>query len=263
MRRHVRLWATATRYALTEQGRNRFAMVLVACCIPLWITVSHAIMNPKVVSFRLRSTGQTVAAAGNEITQIVGALNSVTLIAGFMMFAASYSSTGFDRRLALAGFPRAHLVLAKLTVLVLVSAALTAYATALLASYWPARQPVLLGVGVFAAAITYGTFGVVFGFVLRREVEGMVAIAVTSVMDISLLHPMSSLGGAGALTGRLPSYGAVQASFAAGYSSDPAWSCLLPQLAWCSAAAAVSLYAFHRRTRSTLPRPAREVASVD
>jgi hypothetical protein len=43
MKHQSRQWApfaTATRYALTEHLRNRFAMVLIAIFIPLWTTLA-------------------------------------------------------------------------------------------------------------------------------------------------------------------------------------------------------------------------------
>lgn len=79
---------------------------------------------------RLRATGQWLTPPGNELTAISGALNAVTLIAGFMMFAAAFERSAFDRRLAAAGYPWPHLVLAKVAALALSAAAVSAYATA-------------------------------------------------------------------------------------------------------------------------------------
>jgi hypothetical protein len=66
--------------------------------------------------------------AGNEITQITGVINTVTLITGFMMFAATFSGGRFDRRLVMADYPRVHLVLAKAASLALASVGVAAYA---------------------------------------------------------------------------------------------------------------------------------------
>ncbi|MFH9085555.1 ABC transporter permease [Streptomyces sp. NPDC017673] len=257
MKRHLGLFATATRYALTEHVRNRFAMVLVAVFIPLWTMLAYLVMPDSPARMRLRATGQVLAPRGNEITEISGALNAVTLITGFMMFAATFAGHDFDRRLAMAGYPRSHLVLAKVAALALASAAVSAYATAVTCLIWTPRQPVLLAVALFSAAMTYGVLGVGFGAVMRREVEGMFAILMTSIIDLGLQNPVSSSGSDSPVTRFLPSYGAMQASTAAGFSTADVPGHVAIQLVWFAAAALAGLLAFHRRTRNALPPAAR------
>jgi hypothetical protein len=100
VRSHWTWFATATRFALIEHGRN-----------------------DTPAPMRLRATGETPAPRGNELTEISGALNAVTLITGFTMFAATFSGNRFDRRLAMARYPHACLVLPKVTAPALVSVA--------------------------------------------------------------------------------------------------------------------------------------------
>lgn len=189
MRRHWSLFTTASRYALIGHARNRFAMLLVVLYIPVWIALAYLTIPDRPAPFRLRATGEVLTPPGNHLTQITGALNAVTLIAGFMMFAATFTGGAFDRRLAMAGYPRHHLVLAKLSALTLVCAAVAAYATAAAGFAWSPRQPLMLAAALFCAALTYGTLGVVFGSVLRREVEGMFAILMISIIDVALQNP--------------------------------------------------------------------------
>ncbi|MGQ4513065.1 ABC transporter permease [Streptomyces sp. DW26H14] len=253
MRRHWSLFATASRYALTGHARNRFAMLLVVVYIPTWIALAYVTIPDRRAPFRLRATGQILSPAGNHLTQITGALNAVTLIAGFMMFAATFTGGAFDRRLAMAGYPRVHLVLAKLSALTLVCAAVAAYATAVTAVAWPPRQPLMLTAALFCAAMTYGALGVVLGSVLRREVEGMFAILMISILDVALQNPLSSSGSDSAVVRFLPSYGAVQAGMSAAFSTAPATHGLAIQLLWLAASASAGFLVFRRRTRNALP----------
>ncbi|WP_245687259.1 ABC transporter permease [Streptacidiphilus griseoplanus] len=254
MSRRLLLFTTATRYALTEHVRNRFAMLLVALFIPVWISLAYLSIPDTPAHIRLRATGQILAPRGNELTEITGALNAVTLIVGFMMFAATFSGGGFDRRLALAGYPRFHLVLAKIASLVLASAAVAVYATALIRLSFAPRRSVLLAAALFCAAMTYGALGVAFGSLLRREVEGMFAIVMTSTIDLALQNPIASSAANSPLISYLPSYGAMQTATAAGFSTTPLPGYLAIQLIWFTAAALVGLLAFHRRTRNALHR---------
>ncbi|MEW2287370.1 ABC transporter permease [Streptomyces sp. NPDC047841] len=257
MRFHLTRFAVATRFTLTEHGRNRFAMILVGLFVPVWTTLAYLAMPDTPARMRLRATGESLTPHGNELTEISGALNAVTLITGFMMFAATFSGSGFDRRLAMAGYPRTHLVLAKVTALALVSAAVAAYATGVTCLAWSPRQPLLLAAALFCAGLTYGALGVGFGSLLRREVEGMFAIVMTSIIDLALQNPITSSGADNPVMRYLPSYGAMQASTAAGFSTSAVPGYLAVQLAWFTAASLIALVGFRRSTRNCLPLTAR------
>ncbi|KUN09375.1 hypothetical protein AQI95_06070 [Streptomyces yokosukanensis] len=144
MTRHRALYLTAVRYDLIAHGRNRFAMLLIVVYIPVWVTLAFAAIPDRAAPLHLWATGQHLTPAGNRLTQITGALNAVTLIAGFMTFAATFRGHSFDRRLAMAGYPRSHLVAAKTTSLALASAAIATYATAVICCSWSPNQPLQL-----------------------------------------------------------------------------------------------------------------------
>ncbi|MGW7824450.1 ABC transporter permease [Streptomyces puniciscabiei] len=254
LRRHRTLFLTAAHYALVEHLRNRLAMVLIAVFIPLWATLAFWCIPDTLTRFRLHATGQLLTPHGNQLSGITGALNAVTLIIGFMMFAVSFNGGPFDRRLALAGYPRAHLVLAKLTSLVLASAVVAAYATVATCAFWTPEQPALLAAALFGAGITYGALGVAFGSLLRREVEGMFAIVMTSIIDLALQNPLWSVNPDGSIVRYLPSYGAMQAATGASFSTTPLPTYLFVQAGWFAGSAAVGLLCFHSRTHSAIRR---------
>lgn len=256
MRRGVRLFRFATRYGLVEHARNRFAMLLVAVFLPVWVIMTGWAVAKEPVQFRLHSTRHVLTADSDKITQITGALNGVTLIIGFMMFAATFSNGAFDRRLSMAGFPRVPLGLAKVACLVIASVAVCSYATAVICCFWSPRQPVLLAAALFGTAMTYGALGVALGTLLRREVEGMFAIVMISVVDLGLQNPLAS-GADSGMVRWLPSYGAMQAATAAGFSTAVPAVDFAVQLVWFTAGTLISLLAFHRRTRSALTAAAR------
>jgi hypothetical protein len=92
----------------------------------------------------------------------------------------------------------------------------------------------------------------VFGTLLRREVEGMFAIAMISCFDMVVQNPIASIGADSDFVRWLPSYGAMQASTAAGFSDTTPLPGLAVQLAWFAASVLVGLVTFHLRTRSAL-----------
>lgn len=100
--------------------------------------------------------------------------------------------------------------------------------------------------------MTYGALGVALGALLRREVEGMFAIAMISCVDLAVQNPIASAGADSDFVRWLPSYGAMQASTAAGFSDTTPLGGFAVQLAWFTACTLVGLVAFHLRTRSSL-----------
>jgi hypothetical protein len=252
MKRHLALYSIAARLDLVQHGRNRFALVLVMLYVPLWVRLSHTVIPERAVPFELNATGEQLAPAGNQLAQITGAINATTLITGFMMFAATHAGHRFDRRLGMAGYPRTHLILAKTSSLAVASALVAAYATVVTCATWRPEQPLLLATALFCADMTYGALGVIYGAVLRREVEGMFAMVMTSVVDCALQNPVSSSGADSPIVHVLPSYGTMQTATAAGFSATPGPSYLGIQLLWFTAASLLALLAVHLRTRSAL-----------
>jgi hypothetical protein len=252
MSRQGTLFATATRYALLEHARNRFATLLAAVYVPLGIVLVFLTVRQDRVTFVLQATGRRLAPHGNEVTVVTTALSSVSLITGFAMFAATLSGSAFDRRLALAGYPRVHLALAKIAALVVAAVVVTVYATGVICALWPPRQVPQLAAALLCCALTYGALGVALGSLLRKEVEGMFVIALTSTVDMALQNPVASSGANSPVIRCLPSYGGLQSAMAASFSTTALPWYLVLQLCWFGAMTLVCLYVFHRRTRSAL-----------
>lgn len=77
----------------------------------------------------------------NEPAVVSGAINAVTLVIGFMVFAAVRRSSAFDQRRVPAGHSRAVLLPAKLAGLVLVAAVVAGYAGFVMALFWDPSSP--------------------------------------------------------------------------------------------------------------------------
>ncbi len=65
--------------------------------------------------FRPRATGAGIVVDGHDLTLITAGLNAITLITGFVVFAAVRRSLPFDRRLALSRYRHSALIAAKTT----------------------------------------------------------------------------------------------------------------------------------------------------
>ncbi|MEV4437151.1 ABC transporter permease [Streptomyces sp. NPDC049555] len=251
--RRGRRLSVAVGFALLEHARNRFALLLVVFYIPLWLTLEHWFVTHDRVRFVLRATGRAVVADGNHLTMISGALNTVTLIVGFMMFMTTLKSFDFDRRLVLAGYPRRHLLLAKVVGMVAAAVPIAAYATAVVCWYWSPVRPLLLAAGLLSAAVGYGGIGMLLGAFLRSELAGMFVIIMVSLLDTMLQNPISNPSASkdGGLL--MPEYGPTQASFAAGFTSAVPYRLLALGPLWFAAMWLLATAAFRVRTRDHRP----------
>ncbi|GAA3079658.1 hypothetical protein GCM10020000_76730 [Streptomyces olivoverticillatus] len=248
-------FSTAARYALIEHSRNQVALFLVLFFIPLWISLGHLVVARAQVRFLLRATHETVTAHGNDLSNVSGALNAVTLIVGFMMFSVTFKVGRFDQRLAMVSYPRPHLIAAKLAALLIAAVLTCVYATASVCLYWQPRQPGLLALALTSGALTYGGFGVMLGAMLRSELVGMLLIIMTSIIDTGLQSPLANPVADNDLVRFLPSYGAMQAATTAAFrDSAPVGYLVLGPLWFLGAVLAAGIaFQLHTRDRRYAP----------
>ena len=242
-------YRTAAGYSLLALAKNRLALILLALFVPLWITVAKTVATPDLFPFRLRASGQVLHAGGDKITMISGSLNAVSLLVGFWIFSAARRTSAFDRRLTAAGYPRGALLAAKLTALLATATVVSAYAVAWILLYWRPLQPGLLILAVLATSLIYGAMGLFLSLFLPGEVEGMVAIIMTSVIDLAPQNPVAAATANNPLITLLPSYGSLQTALQAGFTHRLVVTPLANSLAWLAALSAIALAAFLRRTR--------------
>src|SRR5580704_16008802 len=104
---------TAVRLSLAGQVRNRFAWILLVAFVPVWYLLTGSMIGHTAAVFKLRATGATLVVDGHDLTLITAGLSAITLITGFVVFAAVRRSLPFDRRLVLSGHRHAALIAAK------------------------------------------------------------------------------------------------------------------------------------------------------
>ncbi len=136
----MRQYLTATRYTLLELARNRLALGLLVLFVPIWFVLLGSVINDAPVPFRFRATGDFIQASGHDVILLSAGLNALTMIVGFLMFAATRKAAPFDRRLVLCGYTQRALILAKLTALVVAAALIALYTTGVLTGLLAAAE---------------------------------------------------------------------------------------------------------------------------
>src|SRR5690242_12429363 len=139
---------TAIRLTLAAQIRNRLAWILLVAFVPVWYLIIGSMIPHKPVAFRLRAAGVTVAVDGHDLTLITAGLSAITLITGFVVFAAVRRSLPFDRRLVLSGYRPAALLAAKTGAALTQAVAIGGYAAIVMLAFWRPS-------GLWAVALTF------------------------------------------------------------------------------------------------------------
>ncbi|MFI5271507.1 MAG: hypothetical protein ACHQ4H_00565 [Ktedonobacterales bacterium] len=242
-------YRTATRYALLEHTRNRLALGLLIVFMPLWYFLLGTFFDNTLVVFKLSSTGTVLRVNGHNLTLLTAGTNAIALIVGFTLFAAVRGGAAFDRRLVLCGLRQPVLLLAKLSALAGVAAAVSLYASVLLLAFFRPANLALVWLGFFAVALVYGAFGLLLGVLVRSELAGFFLIVMIGLFDTFLQNPLDNPAANKDFLRDFPAYAPTQLAVAGGFAGHLPASMLLVSLAWVVGFAALGLLIFWRRTR--------------
>ena len=244
---------TAIRLTLAAQVRNRLAWILLAVFVPVWYLLIGSMISHGGTGFRLRATGAGIMVDGHDLTLITAGLSAITLITGFVVFAAVRRSRPFDRRLVLSGYRHSALIAAKTTAALAQAVGIGAYAAAVMLIFW---RPA--GIGAIAAAFilgaaTYAAFGLLIGVLVRGDLEGFFLIIMISMLDTFLENPVDNPLANKPILEFFPSYAPTQFAAAGAFHHQVLASMAALSLAWTAAFALLGLAVLRLR----LPRPAR------
>ncbi|MFI6039207.1 hypothetical protein ACIBBD_34795 [Streptomyces sp. NPDC051315] len=248
MRHQWTAFTVALGFTLTGHLRNRLAMSMIAFFIPTWIYLVRVTALDTDITFS-SALGIEVTASMNRTIQVSSALHAVTVIAGFMMFMATFSARDMDLRLVLAGYPRLQLLAARIIALLVITALLTCYTTGLLWLSWPLTQPGAVAAAVAAAVLAYGGLGIMAGYLLRGELEGFFVVVMATLIDVGMQSPVSNPAGDQAWLSALPLYGPAQAALAASFTDAESFTCAALALPWFVTTTLLALLIFCVRTR--------------
>ena len=247
---------TAIRLSLAGQVRNRFAWILLVAFVPVWYLLIGSMIAHHGIGFSLQATGATLVVDGHNLTLITAGLSSITLITGFVVFAAVRRTRAFDRRLVLAGYRPAALIAAKTGGALVQAVAIGAYATIIMLFFWRPAGVWAVAVTFMLAAATYAALGLLIGVLVRGDLEGFFLIIMVSLLDTFLENPVDNPLANKLILEFFPSYGPTQFAAAGAFHHQALMSMAAVSLAWTAAFALLGLVVLRLR----MPRPARAAA---
>ncbi len=243
-------YLTATRYALSELMRNRFALGLLVFFVPVWYVALGSLIDNSPVLFKYAGTGALLQVNSHDLTLLTAGLNAITLIVGFLLFAQTRSGATFDRRLVLSGYRQVTLTLAKLTGMVIIAALIALYATLALLIFWRPDSLPLVWLGFFGAALIYGALGLLLGALVTSEIAGFFIIIMVSLFDSFLQNPLDNPVANKPALAYFPSYGPTQISVGGGFTHAITGYGLNATIVWFFGLALAGVVCFWLRTRA-------------
>ena len=244
---------TAIRLTLAAQVRNRLAWVLLVVFVPVWYLLIGSMISHGGTGFRLRATGAAFVVDGHDLTLITAGLSAITLITGFVVFAAVRRSRPFDRRLVLSGYRHSALIAAKTTAALAQAVGIGAYAAAVLLIFWRPAGIWAIAAAFVLGAATYAAFGLLIGVLVRGDLEGFFLIIMISMLDTFLENPVDNPVANKPILEFFPSYAPTQFAAAGAFHHQALAGLAALSLAWTLAFALLGLAVLRKR----LPRPAR------
>jgi ABC-2 type transport system permease protein len=247
---------TAIRLTLAAQVRNRLAWILLVAFIPIWYLLVGATITHGQTTFKLRAIDAAIAVDSHDLTLITAGLNAITLITGFVVFAAVRRSLPFDRRLVLSGYRHGALIAAKTTAALLQAIGIGVYAAIVMLAFWRPAGLWAIAVAFILGAATYAAFGLLIGVLVRGDLEGFFLIIMISILDTFLENPVDNPLANNPVLQFFPSYGPTQFAAAGAFHHQALASMAVFSVAWTAAFALLGLVVLRLR----LPRPARAAA---
>ncbi|NUS07567.1 MAG: hypothetical protein HOV97_33955 [Nonomuraea sp.] len=243
---------TALRFCVRDQTRNRLAGLLLVLFVPVWYLVMDALAGHTPLDFKLYATGEILHVDGGHLTLISAGLNSVTIIAGFVVFDAVRKALAFDRRLVFSGYRQSTLIGAKSLAVALVVGAIALYTALAILPFWrpsPGGWFAVLA-GLTAIALTYGALGLLLGVLVKHDLEGFFLIIMGGLMDTFLQNPLGNPLANKPVLEWFPSFGPMQFAVGGSFGHTALWSHLALGLVWAAAFGAAGLVIFRARTRN-------------
>jgi ABC-2 type transport system permease protein len=244
---------TAIRLTLRAQLRNRFAWILLVVFVPVWYLIIGSMAGHGSVGFRLRATGGTLMVDGHDLTLITAGLSAITLITGFVVFAAVRRSLPFDRRLVLSGYRPVALIAAKTNAALAQAIGIGAYAAAVMLVFWRPSGVWSIAAAFMLGAATYAALGLLIGVLVRGDLEGFFLIIMIAMLDTFLENPVDNPLANKPVLVFFPSYGPTQFAAAGAFHHQALAGMAALSLAWTAAFALLGLVVLRLR----MPRPGR------
>ncbi|MBM3330491.1 ABC transporter permease [candidate division WOR-3 bacterium] len=257
----ARRFGTALALTGQELARNRVALLMLFIIPALFDTLVVLTTRTTKIAFKLASIpGNPFVQVSERSTNLIFiGTAAVGLLTAFLALGLVQKNVETNRRLVLCGYRPLELIAAKLAVLLIVTIIIGAFVAELLPLFFEPERLVLVIAGFALAGFVYGCYGLLIGAIFRRELEGVLFIALLANIDAAWLQNPVYYAGAQnqVIIRRLPAFYPSQLSMTAAFTHHGVGQALLGSLLYGGAFLAAALVVYFLRMRVRRPGPRR------
>ena len=235
--------------------RNRLALLLLVLIPVLFLGFILVTTAERRVPIELPAAG---AGALRDVSQraegvVFVSLAAVGVLTAFLSLDLLQRDAEVTRRLVQCGYHPWEVIATRLVVLAGVIVAVATLNTAVVASVFAPAHTLRVWAGFLLGGYVYGGYGLLVGALVRRELEGILCVALLANMDVGWVQNPIYYAGAQhkEVIRALPAYWPSQVSMLGAFTDEPVGRAALWALAYGAALLLLALLAFGMRVRAT------------
>lgn len=236
-----------------ELSRRRLVLALALAVPAVFLAVAVLTTSEeRRVMVQLAAAGPELVEAGERRQSLLFiSIAAAGLIAAFLAAGLVQRQLDASRRLVLAGYQAAELIVGRLLVLLGVVSVTAGYTSGLLALVVVPPPSVGAIVGLFLAAFVYAAYGLLVGTIFRRDLEAVFAILVLVNVDAGWLQNPVYFATAESrwLIEALPAHAPAQTALVAELVGEPIGGLVVRSLAYGAALLGVAITIYSLRMR--------------
>ena len=173
-----------------ELLRSRIVLLLLLAIPSLFYAIVALTTTDRLITFRLAAiSGKPFIEVSERSESLVFIGTAVTgLLASYLALSLVQKQSDVNRRLILCGYRPFELIVSKLAVLLCVTVLIGIYIGALLPLFFRPARIAATVLGFVCTGIIYGSYGLLVGSLIRRELEGILFIVLLANIDAGWLQ---------------------------------------------------------------------------
>lgn len=175
---------------IKELFRNRIVLILLFVIPSIFYAITLMTTTKRIVAFKLASLSEkhfVQVSMRSEALIFIG-LAAVGLLSSFLALNLIQKSSLVNKRLVLCGYKSSEIVVSKFLVLLLIIILVGGYMAAVLPLFFNPNHFFQMTIGFVLIGFVYGSYGLLIGSIVKRELEGILFIVLLSNIDVGWLQ---------------------------------------------------------------------------
>jgi hypothetical protein len=185
----LRTW-TIIEMTLLQLFRRQITLILLIVIPTVFFLVVYYTTTDRVVPFKLATVSETTMIEVSERSEslVFIGVAAVGFLASFLALNLVQKNAIVHRRMVLCGYRSWEIFAALFFVLLIMVSLLAIYVSTALNLFFDLNNAYGVFLGMFAAGMVYGSYGLLSGIIIRGELEGILLIVLLANIDAGWLQ---------------------------------------------------------------------------